>query len=187
MDIYILTDGVSEDFSEKTTLEITNHPNLDRIASLGTLGLYEPTRRIFVPNPETYVVFPYFFGLNPKNNPGRAGLELLGAGIDIKEFPNCIIYRILPKEYDVRKGWDKAPKVKDELKTLEIIEKIKKEFADNTRTVKSIISKKGNIWCLCSKEKESLDDYLSVLQFEASKHDLNVYPALFQDFIPPDQ
>ena len=43
---------------------------------------------------------------------------------------------------------------------------IKKEFGNNTQTVKSIISKKGNIWCLCSKEKESLDDYLSVLQSE---------------------
>jgi len=184
MNIYFLTDGISEEFRKgETTLELTNHPNLDSICSRGYIGLYEPSRRPFLPNPETYVIYPFFFGLKPENNPGRAGLELIGEGVDIEKFPNLFIYRIISKDYDVRKGWDKAPRVQNEEEVFKVIEMMKEEFKETTRTIKSTIGSKGNIWCVGSNGKESLEDYINWLQFEISKLGYNCYPALFQDYI----
>jgi len=56
-----LADGLSEDMNLRhTSLKISYHPNLNRLMMLENCGLYEPSRRLGLPNPETYVVFPFF-------------------------------------------------------------------------------------------------------------------------------
>ncbi|HLD42668.1 MAG TPA: hypothetical protein VJB08_01635 [Candidatus Nanoarchaeia archaeon] len=184
MNLYFLLDGLTESFgNEPTTLDIASHQYLDRISSTGKIGLYEPSTRPYVPNPETYVVFPYFFGLDPNHNPGRAGLELMRAGIDLQKFSSVALFRIIEKNYDPMKGWDKAPRLIGEEHLSNVLDSLSQEFP-HTKTTKSNISRKGNCWCVASQGKEGLEDYLNKLQFLVSKRDLNVYPVLLQDYSP---
>lgn len=182
--IFVLTDGMCENPYAKTTLEMCKHPNLDVIANIGTLGLYEPHTRDFVPNPETYVVFPFFWGLRPKYNPGRAGWEIVEAGIDINEYQCCGVFRVIDKSFDVREGWYAA---KGYTKNLEKVDQIVNNVAKDlplSRVVKSFLSRTGNLWCLATKGKEAFDDFLNILQFEVSKLDMNVYSELQHNHIP---
>jgi hypothetical protein len=61
MDIYILTDGLCETPKILTSLMQSRHPYLDQLTQYGRLGFYEPIIKNFQSNPETFVVFPYFF------------------------------------------------------------------------------------------------------------------------------
>jgi len=84
-----------EDPLHETSLKKSVHPRLDVLTSYGHLGFYKPIIRDYVQNPETFIIFPAFFGLQPKSNPGRAGLELFELGHDITKLQSFCIIRIV--------------------------------------------------------------------------------------------
>ena len=179
----LLIDGLGEDTSlGATSLELCDHPNLDMIASKGRTLLYEPATRFSVPNPETYVVFPYFFGLPPQNNPGRSGWELYAQGIDIDMYSCCMLFRVISSNYNVRDGWYKATKLTDSnLSTVnEVLQRVLGELL-SSKIVKSPLSK--NIWCAGSVDKEAQEDLMHLLTYEFARNGLCCYPMLFHDHI----
>jgi len=155
------------------------------------LWFYEPEIRQYVDNPETSVIFPYFFWLHPLNNPWRAGLELFENWIDINELSSFCIIRVLTKEADVSKIiWDeyiwytrtRFSEIENEDVIDDIVAQISKikwvSFVKSTR--------RKNVWSLWSKTKNDLEDCINLIQFEISKLGYILYPMMFHDRVKDD-
>ncbi len=137
-------------------------------------------------HPATYYIFPFFFGLRPERNPGRAALELYENGIDISRFKSFAVFRVINTQYDVRKGWYE----KTEALPLDLVSRIiarvgEEKYLDalSSAIVKSKIS--HNIWCIGSETEDSLEFMLNTLQYEFSLHGFNVYPTLISNVSAP--
>ena len=188
MNIYLLTDGMCESPFEQTSLELSYHPNLDKLTAYGRMGFYEPIIRDYVQNPETFIIFPFFFGLKKENNPGRAGLELFELGHGITKFQSFSIIRIVDKGYNIfnvldsesiGSSWTKAPKLVN-------VEQIQKEI-DNVesllKTVRIIKSpRRDNVWSIGGINKTDVEDAINLIQFKLSLLGYNTYAMLMNDF-----
>ena len=184
--VYILADGLSENTARETSLEQTDHRNLDILHSSGTSFLFEPVQAKNMFHPATYYIFPFFFGLRPERNPGRAALELYENGIDISRFNSFAVFRVINTQYDVRRGWYE----KTESLPLDLVSRIisrvgKEKYLDalSSVIVKSRIS--HNIWCIGSETEDSLEFMLNTLPYEFSQHGFNVYPTLISNISAP--
>ncbi|MCD6369038.1 MAG: 2,3-bisphosphoglycerate-independent phosphoglycerate mutase [Thermoproteales archaeon] len=82
--IYLVLDGASDGFIEKTALEAANKPALDSLTPESRLGLMYPIRKGIAPESDAAVLS--LLGYDPhKYYTGRGPLEALGAGVRIKE------------------------------------------------------------------------------------------------------
>jgi 2,3-bisphosphoglycerate-independent phosphoglycerate mutase len=83
--ILILLDGVGDrayaGLGDQTPLQAARTPCLDRLAAMGSNGLYHATRQgEALPSENAHFAI---FGYEPVSFPGRGPLEALGAGIDL--------------------------------------------------------------------------------------------------------
>lgn len=188
MDIYILTDGLCEDPRTLTSLMQSHHPHLDQLTQYGQLGFYEPIVKRFQNNPETFVVFPYFFGLNPKNNPWRSWLELYSSGVDITQYSFFCIVRVVKKEHNIfdvadpTKIWSSWTSI-SHIQHIEQIEQIFKKvekFLPKCKSIKS--NNRLNVWSLWANDKNDLFLMINLLQYEINQLWYNIYPMLFDEF-----
>src|SRR5512145_342572 len=81
--LYIIVDGMTETVAQGSSLSLATTPHMDLVASLGTVGFYEPVIGPSHAEPKTDVVVPALFGMPPTLNPGRAALELHDCGFPI--------------------------------------------------------------------------------------------------------
>lgn len=188
MDIYILTDGLCETPKILTSLMQSRHPYLDQLTQYGRLGFYEPIVKNFQSNPETFVVFPYFFWLNPENNPWRSGLEFYASGVGITQYSFFCIVRIVRKEHNIFdvadpiKIWNSWTSISN-IQDIDQIEEIFKKVEIFLPKCKSIKSKnRMNVWSLWAHDKNDLELMINLLQYEINKLWYNVYPMLFDSF-----
>jgi 2,3-bisphosphoglycerate-independent phosphoglycerate mutase len=84
--ILILLDGLGDrayvDLGHKTPLQAAETPNLDRLASLGSNGLFHGKRQgLALPSENAHFAL---FGYREEEFPGRGILEALGAGIPVR-------------------------------------------------------------------------------------------------------
>ncbi len=188
MNIYLLTDGMCENPLDKTSLLMSSHPNLDILTSYGKMGFYEPVIRDYIHNPETFIIFPFFFGLHPMNNPGRAGLELFELGNDISNLQSFCIIRVVHKEYNIFKvlnndsidsTWTKAPKLVNTQEIQQLIDDVE-SFLKTVKIIKS--PRRDNVWSIGAISKADLEDAINLIQFKLNSLDYNVYAMLMNDF-----
>jgi hypothetical protein len=166
------------------------HPHLDALTAYGHLGFYHPIIRQYVNNPETFIIFPYFFGLHPKNNPGRAGLELFASDCNIQDFRSFCILRVIKVEHNIYdviddtcigSTWTKISHINN----LEAIEKIIHNIESFLQMVKFVKSPhRENVWSLGGQTNAEMEYAISLFQFELSQIGYNVYPMLWNNFIP---
>jgi 2,3-bisphosphoglycerate-independent phosphoglycerate mutase len=83
--VLILLDGIGDravdTFGNKTPLQAAHTPTLDRVATLGSNGLYHAARLgQALPSENAHFAI---FGFDAGDFPGRGALEALGAGVDI--------------------------------------------------------------------------------------------------------
>jgi hypothetical protein len=153
--IYVLADGLTEDPAfGPLVIDEAEVPSLRRLASAGECGWYSPSTRPFATSPETYVVFPFFFGLSPDLNPGRAGLELSLAGF---ARPCSALLRVVPLGFDPSCGWESAPPLISPTVIDEVLRPMK---SGDVCVLRSPLSKRGNVFCVGSKSREALDEFL---------------------------
>lgn len=188
MDIYLLTDGLCEDPNTQTSLMQTQHTYLDELTKYGKVWFYYPVLKAFQENPETFVVFPYFFWLSPENNPWRAWLELYGRWIDISPYSSFCIVRIVKKRHNIfdvidptqiGKSWTGISEISHIQELCSIFKRIE-VFLGSWKSIKSL--NRNNVWSLCAKDKNELAHMINLLQYEVDQLWYNAYPMLFDNF-----
>lgn len=189
MNIYFLIDGMGEDLSKVTILDSYNFHNLNLLANIGEMGLYKPIMRKFVSNVETYVVFPYFFGLTSDSNPGRAGLELFKAGINVSEYPITSLVRIIENSYDLQAllnaqnvidKWSNIPLLNNMMVVENILIEISNKY--DIKFVKS--NKRVNLWAIGSKNRTNYERFIAELNYKLFKINCAAYSMLYNEFSP---
>lgn len=188
MKVYILTDGMSESPEGITSLDLAEHPNLDKLTMYGQLGFYEPVIRKYVNNPETSFIFPYFFGLHPEDNPGRVALELFELGLDISKLQSFSIIRVVKKGYNIQKvldnecvgsTWSNAPLLGKDLPLIQnIIDEVEKVIV-SSKIVKS--PRRDNVWSIGTSIKTDLEDAINIIQYKLDELGYAAYAMLLND------
>lgn len=107
--IYLFIDGMSESSYNNSSMELAKTPFIDKLVKKGRMGFYVPEIASNHYEPKTDIVIPYFFGMPPNINPGRAALELVDMGINLGFGMYCCAVEIVPKEYEDVKDWRDVP------------------------------------------------------------------------------
>jgi 2,3-bisphosphoglycerate-independent phosphoglycerate mutase len=92
--IFFFFDGLSETFYP-SSLELAKTTHIDNLTSRSISGFYHS---IITPNynlPRTESIIPFFFGLEPQEYLGRAALELIEYGINVRPMTWVASFRIV--------------------------------------------------------------------------------------------
>ena len=173
--IYVLADGLTENPAlGPMVIDEANVPNLQILAATGEAGWYHPATRPFAVGPETFVVFPYFFGMSPECNPGRAGLELSLAGVNLDLAPCSAVVRVVPLDFEPALGWEAAPP----LSSPAVVEEVSRVArVAGVHVFRSPLSRRGNVFCVGADCRESLDGFLCSLAAKLPRYGYLALPS----------
>ncbi|MCP4129926.1 MAG: 2,3-bisphosphoglycerate-independent phosphoglycerate mutase [bacterium] len=129
--LFILLDGIGDrsyaELNNKTPLQAAKTPMLDRIASIGSTGLYHATQ--FGEALPSEIAHHIMLGYDITEFPGRGPLEAIGAGIDLEADDVAILASFA------------SVKEKDEEDSILILEKKRPEMTDEE--IETIITAAG--------------------------------------------